>query len=60
MIVHEVNLHINDLARAVAPCDGPSGELPPRHVVLLPAVLVTARPAPPEVHRVELGSEASA
>ena len=59
VVGHQVNLNINHLAGSVAPRYGSRGKPPPRHVILGAAVVVTAQPAPPAVHGVELDCEAS-
>ena len=60
VICHEVDLNVDDLAPAVAPCDDAGREGPPRHVVLHPAVLVTTQSAPASVDGVELHREPTA
>ena len=60
VICHEVDLNVDDLAPAVAPCDDAGREGPPRHVVLHPAVLVTAQSTPASVDGVELHREPTA
>ena len=59
VVCHQVNLNVNNLAGSVAPRYGPRGKAAPRHVVLEPAEVVPAHPAPPPVDGVELGCEAS-